>query len=71
MPEAWQIIEKLNEIAGRHGVGRVDLVENRRVGMKSRGLYETPGGTILVEALRASKNWSSTARPATIASTSA
>ncbi|MBL8759783.1 MAG: argininosuccinate synthase [Phycisphaerae bacterium] len=51
--EAWQIIEKLNSIAGAHGVGRVDLVENRRVGMKSRGLYETPGGTVVVEALRA------------------
>ncbi len=51
--EAWQIIEKLNGIAGAHGVGRVDLVENRRVGMKSRGLYETPGGTVIVEALRA------------------
>ncbi|MFO0832733.1 MAG: argininosuccinate synthase [Phycisphaerales bacterium] len=50
---AWQIIEKLNTIAGRHGVGRVDLVENRRVGMKSRGLYETPGGTTIVEGLRA------------------
>jgi argininosuccinate synthase len=50
---ALEIIEKLNGIAGAHGVGRVDLVENRRVGMKSRGLYETPGGTVLVEALRA------------------
>jgi argininosuccinate synthase len=50
---AWQIIEKLNHTAGAHGVGRVDLVENRRVGMKSRGLYETPGGTVIVEALRA------------------
>ncbi len=50
---AWQIIEKLNGIGGAHGVGRIDLVENRRVGMKSRGLYETPGGTIIVEALRA------------------
>jgi len=50
---AWEIIEKLNGIAGAHGVGRVDLVENRRVGMKSRGLYETPGGTVIVEALRA------------------
>jgi argininosuccinate synthase len=50
---AWQIIERLNALAGPHGVGRVDLVENRRVGMKSRGLYETPGGTVLVEALRA------------------
>ncbi|MDX2116770.1 MAG: argininosuccinate synthase [Planctomycetota bacterium] len=51
--EAWKIIGSLNRIAGAHGVGRVDLVENRRVGMKSRGLYETPGGTVLVEALRA------------------
>ncbi|MFZ4573405.1 MAG: argininosuccinate synthase [Phycisphaerales bacterium] len=51
--EAWQIIEKLNGIAGAHGVGRIDLVENRRVGMKSRGLYETPGGTVVVEAMRA------------------
>ncbi len=46
------IIERLNTIGGRHGVGRVDIIENRRVGMKSRGLYETPGGTILLEALR-------------------
>ncbi len=46
------LVQKLNEIGGRHGVGRIDLVENRRVGMKSRGLYETPGGTVLVEALR-------------------
>ncbi len=51
--EAWAIIHELNAIAGAHGVGRVDLVENRRVGMKSRGLYETPGGTVVVEALRA------------------
>ncbi len=50
---AWEIVEKLNGVAGAHGVGRVDLVENRRVGMKSRGLYETPGGTVIVEALRA------------------
>ncbi len=50
---AWQIIHELNDIAGKHGVGRIDLVENRRVGMKSRGLYETPGGTVIVEALRA------------------
>ncbi len=47
-----ELVLKLNSIAGPHGVGRVDLVENRRVGMKSRGLYETPGGTVLVEALR-------------------
>jgi argininosuccinate synthase len=50
---AREIVEQLNGIAGAHGVGRVDLVENRRVGMKSRGLYETPGGTVIVEALRA------------------
>ncbi|MDL2716886.1 MAG: argininosuccinate synthase [Acidobacteriota bacterium] len=47
------LIQKLNEIAGRHGVGRVDIVENRLVGIKSRGVYETPGGTLLVMALRA------------------
>ena len=48
----YQIIEKLNELGAKHGVGRVDLVENRLVGMKSRGVYETPGGTILYEAHR-------------------
>jgi len=48
-----KIIAALNEIGGRHGVGQTDLVENRLVGMKSRGAYETPGGTILVTALRA------------------
>lgn len=48
-----EMVAALNAIAGRHGVGRVDLVENRLVGMKSRGLYETPGGTVIVEALRA------------------
>ncbi len=53
MDEAWKIVLSLNDLAGRHGVGRVDLVENRRVGMKSRGLYETPGGTVIVEGLRA------------------
>ena len=42
----------LNKIAGRHGIGRVDIVENRFVGMKSRGVYETPGGTILLQARR-------------------
>ena len=47
------LLEKLNRIGGRHGVGRVDMVENRLIGIKSRGLYETPGGTILVAALRA------------------
>ena len=44
---------RLNGIAGRHGVGRLDLVENRFVGMKSRGVYETPGGTLLLAARRA------------------
>jgi argininosuccinate synthase len=47
------LLERLNRIGGEHGVGRVDLVENRYVGMKSRGLYETPGGTILHVARRA------------------
>lgn len=42
-----ELVEKLNQIAGRHGIGRVDIVENRLVGMKSRGVYETPGGTLL------------------------
>jgi argininosuccinate synthase len=46
------LVAKLNEIGGRHGVGRVDIVENRLVGMKSRGVYETPGGTIVLEGLR-------------------
>jgi argininosuccinate synthase len=45
-----QLLETLNEIGGRHGVGRVDLVEDRLVGMKSRGIYETPGGTLLYTA---------------------
>jgi len=48
-----KLLEKLNEIGGRHGVGRVDIVENRYVGIKSRGVYETPGGTILHVARRA------------------
>ena len=47
------LIMKLNEIGAQHGVGRVDIVENRYVGMKSRGVYETPGGTILQKAHRA------------------
>ena len=44
------IINKLNELGGKHGIGIIDIVENRVVGMKSRGVYETPGGTILMEA---------------------
>jgi argininosuccinate synthase len=47
------LLAHLNEVGGRHGVGRSDLVENRFVGMKSRGCYETPGGTILLKAHRA------------------
>jgi len=46
------LLTRLNEIGGRHGIGRLDLVENRFVGMKSRGVYETPGGTILQAAHR-------------------
>jgi argininosuccinate synthase len=47
------LLETLNELGGRHGIGRSDIVENRLVGMKSHGVYETPGGTILVEAHQA------------------
>ncbi len=47
------LIERLNDIAGRHGVGRIDIVENRLLGMKSRGVYETPGVTLLLHAHRA------------------
>ena len=46
------LLTRLNELGARHGVGRLDMVENRFVGMKSRGVYETPGGTILIEAHR-------------------
>jgi len=48
-----EILFLLNTIAGKHGIGRIDLVENRFIGMKSRGVYETPGGTILLHAHRA------------------
>ena len=48
-----ELVRTLNAIGGRHGVGRADIVENRLVGIKSRGIYETPGGTLLVAALRA------------------
>ena len=48
--ESVAIIEKLNEIGGRNGIGITDIVENRLVGMKARGVYETPGGTILYAA---------------------
>lgn len=50
--EAAEVMRRLNRLAGRHGIGRVDLVENRFVGMKSRGVYETPGGTILLHGRR-------------------
>tara|TARA_B100001123_G_scaffold431239_1_gene552419 strand:- start:98 stop:1285 length:1188 start_codon:yes stop_codon:yes gene_type:complete len=48
-----KLLEKLNNLAGKNGVGRVDLVENRFIGIKSRGIYETPGGTVLIFAHRA------------------
>ncbi|UXY17031.1 argininosuccinate synthase [Chitiniphilus purpureus] len=50
--KAHEVLAKLNELGGKHGIGRLDLVENRYVGMKSRGCYETPGGTILLKAHR-------------------
>jgi argininosuccinate synthase len=49
----FQCLDKLNALGAKHGVGRIDIVENRLVGIKSRGCYETPGGTIMVNALRA------------------
>ena len=48
-----KLLEKLNQLAGKNGIGRVDLVENRFLGIKSRGVYETPGGTLLIHAHRA------------------
>ena len=48
-----EVLAELNRLGGRHGIGRLDLVENRYVGMKSRGCYETPGGTIMLKAHRA------------------
>jgi argininosuccinate synthase len=50
--EGVTLIERLNRIAGAHGIGRADLVENRLIGIKSRGVYETPAGTVLTQALR-------------------
>ncbi len=50
--KAHEMLAELNKIGGKHGIGRLDLVENRYVGMKSRGCYETPGGTILLKAHR-------------------
>ncbi|HKY91712.1 MAG TPA: argininosuccinate synthase [Nevskiaceae bacterium] len=49
----YALLARLNELGGKHGIGRLDLVENRYVGIKSRGCYETPGGTILLKAHRA------------------
>ncbi|MES1926483.1 argininosuccinate synthase [Salinisphaera sp. T31B1] len=49
----YQVLARLNELAGAHGIGRIDIVENRYVGMKSRGCYETPGGTVMLRAHRA------------------
>ena len=48
-----KLLDKLNQLAGKNGIGRVDLVENRFIGIKSRGVYETPGGTLLIQAHRA------------------
>jgi len=48
-----KVLTELNRLGGKHGIGRLDLVENRYVGMKSRGCYETPGGTIMLKAHRA------------------
>ena len=50
---AYEILKKLNDLGKKHGIGRVDMVENRFIGMKSRGVYETPGGTILFHSHRA------------------
>ena len=51
--KAHEILAELNRLGGKHGIGRLDLVENRYVGMKARGCYETPGGTIMLKAHRA------------------
>jgi argininosuccinate synthase len=50
--KAFELLEALNAIGAEHGIGRIDLVENRFVGMKSRGCYETPGGTLIMFAIR-------------------
>lgn len=51
--KAHEVLEKLNKVGGANGIGRLDIVENRYVGMKARGAYETPGGTIMLRAHRA------------------
>jgi len=56
-----ELLEQLNEIAGEHGVGRADIVEDRLVGMKSRGVYETPGGTVLYAHTASWNRWCSIA----------
>ncbi len=58
---AVELLETLNKLGAKHGVGRIDLVENRFVGMKSRGCYETPGGTLLVPRTASWNAWCSTA----------
>src|SRR5690606_2915659 len=52
LSDPLELFTYLNEIGGLHGIGRVDMVENRFLGIKSRGVYETPGGTVLYHALR-------------------
>lgn len=59
------LLSRLNDLGAMHGVGRIDIVENRYVGMKSRGCYETPGGTILLRAHRAIESITLTARAPT------
>ena len=54
--DAVSLLEALNKVGGKHAIGRVDIVENRLVGMKSRGVYETPGGTLLYAAHREIEN---------------
>ena len=49
----WMFLKTLNDYGNKHGIGRIDIVENRYVGMKARGCYETPGGTIMLKAHRA------------------
>lgn len=59
------VLATLNRIGGQHGIGRLDIVENRYVGMKSRGCYETPGGTIMLRAHRAIESITLTAKSLT------
>ncbi len=62
-----KLLAKLNDLGGKHGIGRVDLLENRYVGMKRRGVYETPGGTILARPTAASSRSPWTAKSCTCA----